>query len=130
MSKNLDAVRASYESSAAGDINGILALLAPDAEWTEMAGFPYAGTYVGPDNVLANVFARLGSEWDNYQAVPEAYVDGGDTIVVYGNYRGTYLATGKYMDVRFTHVWQCEDGVAKRFEQFTDTALVQEAMRP
>ena len=129
MSKNLDAVRASYESSAAGDINGILSLLAPDAEWTEMAGFPYAGTYVGPDNVLAKVFGRLGSEWDNYQAVPEEYVDGGDTIVVVGNYRGTYLATGKYMDVRFTHVWHVEDGVAKRFEQFTDTALVQDALK-
>ncbi|MEV8639439.1 nuclear transport factor 2 family protein [Streptosporangium sp. NPDC051023] len=129
MSKNLDAVRASYEASAAGDINGILALLGPDAEWTEMAGFPYAGTYVGPDNVLAKVFARLGGEWDDYQAVPEEYVDGGDTIVVVGNYRGTYLATGKYMDVRFTHVWHLEDGVAKSFEQFTDTALVQEALK-
>ncbi|MFF4416451.1 nuclear transport factor 2 family protein [Streptosporangium sp. NPDC001559] len=130
MSKNLDAVRASYEASAAGDINGILGLLGPDAAWTEMAGFPYAGTYIGPDEVRDKVFARLGGEWDDYQAVPEEYVDGGDTIVVIGNYRGTYLATGKYMDVRFTHVWHVKDGVATKFEQFTDTARVQEALRP
>ncbi|GII63771.1 ketosteroid isomerase [Sphaerisporangium krabiense] len=130
MSKNLDAVRGSYEASAAGDVDGLLRLLAPDARWTEMAGFPYGGTYVGPDGVKSEVFSRLGSEWDDYQAVPEQYVDGGDVIVVIGNYRATYRATGKYMDVRFVHVWHCEDGVAKRFEQFTDTALVQQALQP
>ncbi|MGW3365108.1 nuclear transport factor 2 family protein [Streptosporangium canum] len=128
MSKNLDAVRGSYGASAAGDVGGLLRLLAQDARWTEMAGFPYGGTYVGPEGVLDGVFQRLGTEWDDYRAVPEEYVDGGDTIVVIGDYSGTYLATGKHMTVRFVHVWKCEDGVAKRFEQFTDTALVQEGV--
>ncbi|ACZ90206.1 nuclear transport factor 2 family protein [Streptosporangium roseum] len=130
MSKNLDAVRGSYEASAAGDVGGLLRLLAPDARWTEMAGSPYGGTYVGPEGVLDGVFQRLGTEWDDYRAVPEEYVDGGDTVVVIGNYSGTYLATGKHMVIRFVHVWKCEDGVATRFEQFTDTALLQETVRP
>ncbi|MFI6603310.1 hypothetical protein ACIBHX_44345 [Nonomuraea sp. NPDC050536] len=51
-------------------------------------------------------------------------VDGGDVIVVVGTYR----ATGRYMRARFAHVWHLEDGVARRFEQFTDTALVREAL--
>ncbi|NRQ31143.1 nuclear transport factor 2 family protein [Nonomuraea sp. NN258] len=130
MSDNLDAVRASYEASAAGDVKGILAPLGPQARWTEMAGFPYAGTYVGPEEIFSGVFARLGGEWDGYQAEPEEYVDGGDVIVVIGTYSGTYRATGKHMTARFTHVWHLENGVATRFEQFTDTALVREALTP
>ncbi|MFD9947745.1 nuclear transport factor 2 family protein [Nonomuraea sp. NPDC059023] len=126
--KNLDAVRESYAASARGDIEGILALLAPDARWTEMAGFPYAGTYVGREEVLKGVFSRLGGEWADYRADPEEYVDGGDTIVVIGFYSGVYRATGKAMRVRFTHVWKLRDGVAVSFEQFTDTALVAEAL--
>ncbi|WP_214316847.1 nuclear transport factor 2 family protein [Nonomuraea sediminis] len=128
MSKNLDAVRASYAASDSGDVKGILAPLAPDAQWTEMAGFPYAGTYTGPQEVLDHVFARLGSEWDGYRADPEEFVDGGDVIVVIGTYSGTYRATGRHMRARFTHVWHLEDGLARRFEQFTDTALVREAL--
>ncbi|MFI0424396.1 nuclear transport factor 2 family protein [Spongiactinospora sp. 9N601] len=130
MSDNLDAVRASYAASANGDVNGIVSLLAPDARWTEMAGFPYGGTYVGADEVLSKVFAKLGGEWEGYQADPEEFVDGGDVIVAIGHYSGTYRATGKHMRVRFTHVWHMKDGVATRFEQFTDTALVREALKP
>lgn len=128
MSTNLDAVRASYAASDSGDVKGIVGLLAPDAQWTEMAGFPYAGTYIGPQGVLEGVFARLGGEWDGYRADPEEFVDGGDVIVVIGTYSGTYRATGKHMRARFTHVWHLSDGVAHRFEQFTDTALVRDAL--
>ncbi|MEU6998549.1 nuclear transport factor 2 family protein [Nonomuraea sp. NPDC046570] len=128
MSTNLEAVRASYAASADGDVKGMVALLAPDARWTEMAGFPYAGTYVGAEEVLAGVFARLGGEWEGFAAEPEDFVDGGDTIVVIGDYSGTYRATGRHMTARFTHVWRLRDGVAVGFEQFTDTALVRDAM--
>src|SRR5437868_4207210 len=128
MSTNLDAVRDSYAASAAGDVMGIVAPLGPESRWTEMAGFPYAGTYVGTEQILAGVFGRLGSEWDGFTAAPEEFVDGGDVIVVIGDYSGTYLATGSYMTVRFTHVWHMNNGVATTFEQFTDTALVREAM--
>ncbi|MGC5341937.1 nuclear transport factor 2 family protein [Streptomyces sp. DT24] len=129
MSKNLDAVRGSYEASAAGDVNGLLSLLAPDARWTEMAGSPYAGTYTGAEEILTGVFQRLGDEWEDFQAVPEQYVDGHDTIAVVGTYTGTHRATGRRLAARFVHVWWCEDGVATRFEQFADTALLQEAPR-
>jgi uncharacterized protein len=40
-----DVVRRQYLASAAGDLDALRATLAPDVEWTEMAGFPLAGTY-------------------------------------------------------------------------------------
>lgn len=126
---NVDVIRASYAASADGNPAGILADLAPDAEWIEMDGFPCAGTYHGPDEVIRNVFERLGSEWEDYQAVPDAYVDGGATVVVTGHYSGVYKATGRAMRVRFAHVWRLADGRITGFEQFTDTLRVDEAMR-
>ena len=43
-----DVVRRQYLASAAGDLEALRATLAPDVEWTEMAGFPLAGTYRTP----------------------------------------------------------------------------------
>jgi len=39
-----EVVRRQYIASAAGDLEALRATMAPDVEWTEMAGFPLAGT--------------------------------------------------------------------------------------
>jgi len=52
-----------------------------------------------------------------------------DRVVGIGDYRGTYRKTGKPMQARVVHVWQVEGGLVRRFEQFTDTLLVAQAMR-
>lgn len=127
---NLDAVRSVYDAFGKGDIPAVLSFLSPDIQWTEAEGFPYGGTYTGPDAVLAGVFMRLGTEWDNFAAVPDEFVDGGDSIVALGKYSGTYKATGKSMRVNFAHVWQVRDGKAIKFVQYVDTLVVQRALQP
>ncbi|MEU1272291.1 nuclear transport factor 2 family protein [Streptomyces sp. NPDC005799] len=117
-----------YAASARGDLDGMVAPFAPDVEWTEMAGFPYAGTYHGPAAVREAVFERLGVDWAGYEAVPEQLVDDGESVVAFGTYSGTYRATGKAMRARFVHHWTVRDGRVVRFEQFTDTHLVRAAM--
>ena len=44
MTANLDLIRSTYEGPSEENGKHLLAALAPDAEWTEAAGFPYAGT--------------------------------------------------------------------------------------
>jgi uncharacterized protein len=121
--ENLDLVRAIYSAFAAGDIPGVLGRMAPDMVWNEAENFPYAdgNPYEGPDAILSGVFARLGSEWDGFAAVPDEYLDAGDTIVVLGRYRGACRATGQDLDAQFAHVWRVRDGKAARFQQHTDT---------
>jgi hypothetical protein len=46
MGINLEVIRGTYEGSPEDNGRNLLAALAPDAEWTEAEGFPYAGTYV------------------------------------------------------------------------------------
>ena len=97
MATNLELIRATYEGSSEGNGQNLLAVLSPDVEWEEAAGFPYAGTYVGPDALMAGVFQRLATEWLDYRAVVDSYLTEGDRVAAFGWYSGTYRATGKPM---------------------------------
>jgi ketosteroid isomerase-like protein len=126
---NADIIRAHYDASDRGDIDGMLAPFAPNVSWTEAAGFPYAGTYTGPDAVAANVFGRIQDEWDDWTVAIDEVVDGGDVVVGIGTYSGTNKLTGRFFAARVTHVWRLTDGQVTAFEQFTDTELVNRALR-
>lgn len=129
MATSLETVRGAYEAFARGDIPAVLAVLAPTVSWTEAEGFPYGGTYTGPDAVLKGVFMRLGTEWEGWSAVPDEFIAQGDTVVALGKYSGRFKTTGKRISVPFAHVWSLESGKVVGFRQYTDTALVQEAIR-
>ena len=122
-----DVVRRQYLASAAGDLEALRATLAPDVEWTEMAGFPLAGTYRTPDGVTANVMEKLGVEWDDWTAHDDTYVVDGDNVVVLARYTARNRATGKPLAVRVAHHFIVRAGLIVRFEQFVDTALVRDA---
>ena len=126
---NLKSVKAVYEAFAKGDIFTVLGTLSSDIAWTEAEGFPYGGTYHGPKAVLEGVFMRLGSEWEGFAAVPDEFIDGGDTVVALGKYSGKYKATGKSFQANFAHVWKMQDGKAAQFIQYVDTLLVDRALR-
>lgn len=121
---NVELLRGAYDAFGRGDVAGVLAILAPEVEWTEAEGHPYSGTYVGPDAVLENVFARIGADWSSFTVTPEEFVADGDHVVVLGDYAGTHGATGKSFGAPFAHTWRIEDGKVIRFRQFTDTAPV------
>ncbi|MGJ7490568.1 nuclear transport factor 2 family protein [Variovorax sp. ZT4R33] len=126
---HLEIVRAHYEASARGDVQAMMAHVSPQVRWTEMAGFPCAGVWIGPQAVVDNVFAVLGKAWEGYRFELELLIDGGDRIVGTGSYHGTYRATGQQMQARVAHVWTLSAGSVVAFEQFTDTLLVDRAMR-
>jgi ketosteroid isomerase-like protein len=122
-----DVVRSQYVASAAGDLEALRATLAPDVEWTEMAGFPLAGTYRTPDGVTTNVMEKLAAEWEGWAAHDDAYVVEGENVVVLARYTARHRATGKDLAVRVAHHFVVRGGLIVRFEQFVDTALVRDA---
>ena len=123
-----DVVRRQYLASAAGDLAALRATLAPDVEWTEMAGFPLAGTYRTPEGVTGNVMERLGKDWSEWIAHDDTYVVDGENVVVLARYPATNQATGIDINVRVAHHFVVRGGLIVRFEQFVDTALVRDAM--
>ncbi|GAA4722293.1 nuclear transport factor 2 family protein [Phytohabitans rumicis] len=123
-----DVVRRQYLASATSDLAALRATLAPDVEWTEMAGFPLAGTYRTPDGVTTNVMAKLAADWDDWTAHDDTYIVDGENVAVLARYTATNKATGKAIDVRVAHHFVVRGGQIVRFEQFVDTAKVREAM--
>jgi ketosteroid isomerase-like protein len=128
MTTNLDIIRSTYEGSSEENGTRLLQVLAPDAVWIEAEGFPYAGTYVGPETIFSGVFRRLATEWIGYRADVDSYVAEGDQIVAFGVYFGTYRATGRSMRAAFAHRYTLRDGRIVRMVQYVDSHLVRQAM--
>jgi len=125
---NLEIIKSTYEGKTSEENGKNLAkYVAENISWTEAKGFPYAGTYIGLENVTKNVFSKLGSEWIDYRFTPEDYVASQDKVVAYGTYTGTYKLTDKAFMARVAHVWKLKAGKIINFEQFVDSKTVDEA---
>lgn len=127
---NLEIVKSTYEGKTSEENGQNLAkYVAEDISWTEAKGFPYAGTYIGLENITKNVFSRLGGEWIDYKFTPEDYVASDDKVVAYGTYTGTYKITGKSFTARVAHLWKLKDRKIISFEQFVDSQTVNDAVK-
>jgi ketosteroid isomerase-like protein len=131
MSKNGDIVKALYDAFGKGDVPAVLGAFDPEIQWREAENFFYAdgNPYTGPQAVAEGVFQRIVSEVENFAVLPERFVEGGDTVVAEGRYRGTMKTTGTPVDAQFAHIWQLRDGKVVRFQQYTDTKQWSEAAR-
>ncbi|MCF8714495.1 nuclear transport factor 2 family protein [Joostella atrarenae] len=126
---NLEIIKSTYEGKTSEENGENLAkYVAKDISWTEAEGFPYAGTYIGLENIGRNVFSRLGSEWIDYKFTPEDYLSDGDKVVAYGTYTGIYKKTNRPFKARVAHIWKLNEGKIISFEQFVDSKMVTDAM--
>lgn len=118
-----DIVRGIYDAFGRGDVSSVLGALDAGIRWNEAENFLYAdgNPYVGPQAVAEGVFQRIASDVEGFTVVSEHFVEGGDTVVVEGRYRGTMKATRTRVDAQFAHVWRLRDGKVVRFQQYTDT---------
>ncbi|SHI02786.1 hypothetical protein SAMN04488109_6826 [Chryseolinea serpens] len=127
---NLEIIKSTYEGKNSEENGRNLANhVSKNISWTEAKGFPYAGTYIGLDEITKNVFSRLGNEWIDYKFTPEGYVADGDKVVAYGTYSGIYKQTGKPIQARVAHLWKLKDGKIISFEQFVDSQTVNTALK-
>lgn len=128
MSNATDLVRSHYEAMAAGDPVTALQALTPQTTWQESAGWPYTGTFRGPQQVMESVLGTLQREWDGFAAIPDQFVTEGETVVVLGTYQGTNKQTGRPFQARFAHIWRTEGDQIVGFEQISDTHQIRVAM--
>ena len=119
-------VQQMYAGFAAGDVPAVVAAFADDIAWTEADGFPLAGTYVGPQAVVENVFMRLGEFSDNWSVAIDRTIADGDTVVADGRYTWNHKETGAPCEARMAHIWTFENGKVTNFLQHVDTKRVQE----
>jgi uncharacterized protein len=129
---NSDVVRYVYGRFAQGDAAAIVAKFDQDIEFRLAEGHPYqpeGKVLSGSDSVVKNFFMRADGEWDKWRVVIHDIHEVGDIVVVEGRYAGTYIPTGKPLDVQVCHVWKFHEGKIKSFHQYVDTARLQETMQ-
>ena len=89
----------------------------------------YSGTWRSPQEVLDKLLVPITRDWDGFSAKPHEFIADGDRVVALGVYSGTSKATGKSMTSPFAHVWTVRDGKLAKFNMYTDTAKVLEALK-
>lgn len=128
---NVSLVKNIYDAFGQGDIPRVLGAMSPTISWFEAESNPYMPSgkpWVGPEAVLNNLFVKLGAEWDGFTVHPKSFHDAGASVIVEARYTGTYKTTGKNMDTQVCHIWDVKDGKATRFQQYVDTAKLQDVM--
>jgi len=128
---NVSLLKNLYAAFGRGDIPTILETMSADIKWYQAESNPYMPSgeaWVGPDSVLNNLFMKLGTEWDGFAVHPRSFHGAGGSVIVEARYSGTYKPTGKSMDVQVCHVWDIKDGKVTRFQQYVDTAKLQNVM--
>jgi ketosteroid isomerase-like protein len=120
-------IKRHYDAGAKGDVPGMFADFAPDAEWIERT-LPAPGVFVGADAVLQNVFAAIGATYEDFRFTLDQLVGQDDVIIALGWYEGRVRSTGRVIKLRASHVWTVYNGTITRFEQIADTAGVEKAL--
>jgi uncharacterized protein len=128
---NVSLVKNLYAAFGRGEIPTVLEAMSADIKWHQAESNPYMPSgeaWVGPDSVLNNLFMKLGTEWDGFAVHPKSLHNAGGSVIVEGRYSGKYKPSGKSMDVQFCHVWDINNGKVTKFQQYVDTAKIQDVM--
>src|SRR5688500_16445311 len=120
----VETIKAAYAAFGKNDPSVLFGAMHPAIEWNEAEGNPFAKSnpYIGPQKIGEGVFGALLSAFDNFSAVPDTFIDGGDHVVVLGRYGGTTKNGGAALDSQFCHVYRFRDGEIVSFQQYSDTA--------
>jgi ketosteroid isomerase-like protein len=117
--ENVQVLRGAYAAFMRHDIDGVLAALDEDVEWTTPMILPSGGTYRGHAGVEA-LFGALAEVWQEMSVEPEEFIDAGDTIVVVVRERAA--GAERSTDTQAIHIWRMRDGRATSFVEYMSTA--------
>lgn len=112
------AARAGYEAFEKGDMKAWASTQGEDVVWTVPKGFPYAGTYIGAQSVIDNVFTPISNMWPDFKVETTEYYASGNTVFV----RTRMTAGGETSDS--LHVAVIEDGKYAKFQVYDDAGFM------
>ena len=101
MTTPVQTVRDFYAAIAAGDVEKMVALMAPDIEWVSVVDFDVKDR--GPEEVMKKVFAPLMQEWESFSPAPTEFHAQGSTVVSLGRLR-VYTAQRTNVPTCLTHM--------------------------
>jgi len=128
MLTNIDLVKKFYSSFKAKDKQTYLQLCDDNIEWTILDGMPGGGaTYVGKTAVFEKYFQHLFSNFAEFHAITEEFLDAGEVVVVLGKYQMVAKKSREIFTSSFAHVYTIKNEKIIRFRQYADTVKIQAA---
>ena len=127
---NKRVVQSLFEAFGRGDLPGVLALVAEDAEWNAPGPsvVPFYGERRGPDGAR-EFFVQLGSNVDFEKFDVGEFVAEGDSVVVTGSERGRVKGTGKTYEMDWVLLFKISGAKVTRFHCYDNTDAVAAAFR-
>ena len=90
-----------------GDVETAIGLLSENIEWSEAENSPFwpGRAFRGPQEIVQEVFARLGAETTGFRISISRILGCGETILVEGRYSGTWNAGRDLVRPANAHIW-------------------------
>jgi ketosteroid isomerase-like protein len=120
--ENVDAVRSAYDAFLRGDVDQAFATLDPEIIFKPTHEVPVQGR----DAVRASL-ERWRAPFEGHEMILEEPIDAGDHVVQPILFRGRGRGSGIEVENRFFQVFTIKDGLAVRWEEFTDRSEALEA---
>ncbi|MHA7733699.1 nuclear transport factor 2 family protein [Nitrosopumilus sp. S6] len=124
---NVELIKLFYTAFKNQDKDACLDLCDEKIQWQLADGMPNGGTYVGKKAVFEEYFPKMLSNFKEFHAVPEQFIDMKDHVMVTGTYSGV-SNSNKSFHVDFSHVYHIEGNKITQFRQFTDTQKILEPL--
>ena len=112
------AAKAGYDAFATGDMEAWAQTQAPDSQWEMPKGFPYGGNYVGPQQVIEEVFTPIGELWPDFKVEPTAFHAAGNVVFI-----ETKMTAGGVTSDSI-HKAVIEDGKYAAFQVYDDAGFM------
>jgi ketosteroid isomerase-like protein len=112
------AAKAGYDAFATGDMEAWAQTQAPDSQWEMPKGFPYGGNYVGPQQVIDEVFTPIGELWPDFKVEPTAFHAADNVVFI-----ETKMTAGGVVSDSI-HKVVIEDGKYAAFQVYDDAGFM------
>lgn len=116
--ENVEKCRRAYEAFNRGDLEGMVADLAPDFEYVSTGGIPGAdAVYQGPDG-LTDFVGWMRDEFEEPRIEVHELTDSGNEVLAEVILRGRGKQSGVETSWHIWHMWWMRDGRVVRGQAF------------
>jgi ketosteroid isomerase-like protein len=112
--ENVEIVRRGNAAFNGGDVDAFLELLAPDAEFQDLANAPDQSRVVKGRTAIHEVWTLWAAAFDEFRADVDEYIDRGDVVICDVHWLGQGKGSGMSVDTHQFDVYELREGLIVR----------------